>query len=396
MEPTQTLNLIANDLELLISRLLNSPYPFALWKNPQAETSFMMIDLLDESHSIASTEQSIETLHECFVVNSYSASHPPKPHVIKGDIILSIEKNVTEITFNPRLSSTDIESFVDFIQNSRENYFKQLEKISTPETDYHQSVQKAIKQINDGLMQKVVLARTKDEPLPANMNAAALFKDLSKIYPNAFCYLISSEEFGVWMGATPERLISISDQKTFVTDSLAGTQPLTEGLSLANIAWTQKEIEEQAMVSRYIIECFKKIRLREYEELGPKTVQAGNLAHLKSTFTVDMVATNSPLLGSTMLELLHPTSAVCGFPRAVANDFILENESFERKLFAGFLGPVNFQSQTRLFVNLRCMQLEPDKARLFAGAGITADSVPEKEFEETEHKMNTLLSVLRS
>ena len=171
---------------------------------------------------------------------------------------------------------------------------------------------------------------------------------------------------------------------------------LGEVEDLSDVPWTQKEIIEQAMVSRYIIECFKKIRLREFEEVGPKTVKAGDLVHLKTSFKVDMKETNSPLLGSTMLELLHPTSAVCGSPRGLANDFIRTHEGYERELFAGFLGPVGLDGNSRLFVNLRCMQLFKEKARLYAGAGITENSRPEKELQETNNKMQTLLKVIYS
>lgn len=54
--------------------------------------------------------------------------------------------------------------------------------------------------------------------------------------------------------------------------ALAGTQPASGENPLKSAAWTQKEIEEQALVCRYIVDCFKKIRLREYEEHGPKTI----------------------------------------------------------------------------------------------------------------------------
>jgi isochorismate synthase len=160
------------------------------------------------------------------------------------------------------------------------------------------------------------------------------------------------------------------------------------------VAWTQKEIEEQALVERYIISCFKKIRVREYEEHGPKTVLAGSLMHLKSDFTVDMKAINFPSLGSVMLQLLHPTSAVCGMPLEPAVDFIRLYEGYDREFYSGYLGPVNFQNNTNIFVNLRCMQLLDKEAVLYAGAGVTIDSVPEAEWEETEMKLNTLLNVI--
>ena len=149
---------------------------------------------------------------------------------------------------------------------------------------------------------------------------------------------------------------------------------------------TQKEIEEQALVCRYIVDCFKKIRLREYEEHGPKTVMAGSLLHLRTDFRVDMKATGFPQLGSVMLDLLHPTSAVCGMPRKEAHEFLQANEDFDRSFFAGFIGPVNIQEETSIYVNLRTASLKGEHAILYAGAGVTEDSDPEKEWEETELK----------
>jgi isochorismate synthase len=205
---------------------------------------------------------------------------------------------------------------------------------------------------------------------------------------------VSSPIIGTWIGATPEVLVSVEDNRIFRTVALAGTKAFTEGTNLKQVAWTQKEIEEQALVSRYIISCFKKIRLREFEEHGPKTIVAGNLMHLKTDFTVDMKATNFPQLGSVMLKLLHPTSAVCGMPLETALDFLKEHEGYNREFYSGYFGPVNVQNNITLFVNLRCMQLFGNQALIYAGAGVTIDSVPSTEWEETEMKMNTLLNVI--
>ena len=160
------------------------------------------------------------------------------------------------------------------------------------------------------------------------------------------------------------------------------------------MAWTQKEIEEQALVCRYIINCFKKIRVREYLEHGPKTVVAGNVMHLKTDYEVDMKEINFPQLGSVMLKLLHPTSAVCGMPLEAAMKFLLENEGYDREFYSGFLGPVNYQYESHIFVNLRCLQILEDTVRLYAGAGVTLDSVPQLEWEETEIKMKNMMGVI--
>jgi len=205
---------------------------------------------------------------------------------------------------------------------------------------------------------------------------------------------VSTPESGSWIGATPELLVSVENKSTFRTIALAGTQVYQAGVNLKTVAWTQKDIEEQALVERYIISCFKKIRLREFEEHGPKTVVAGNLLHLKSEFKVDMQATNFPQLGSVMLQLLHPTSAVCGVPLDTSMEFLDKHEKYDRQYYAGYLGPVNFNNDTNIFVNLRCAQLLEDKAVLYAGAGVTIDSTPEHEWNETEMKMNTLLKII--
>ena len=194
---------------------------------------------------------------------------------------------------------------------------------------------------------------------------------------------------GLWAGASPELLL-FRDETLFKTQAVAGTKALAAGQPVAEVTWGQKEIEEQAMVSRYIVNCFKKIRLREFKETGPQTIKTGKLAHLRTTYEVDHCMLRYEDLADHMLELLHPTSAVCGMPMERAQDFINTHEPHDRSFFSGFLGPVNFNGSTNLFVNLRCMKISRQKARLYAGAGITSGSDPDKEWQETELKMNTL------
>jgi isochorismate synthase len=121
---------------------------------------------------------------------------------------------------------------------------------------------------------------------------------------------------------------------------------------------------------------------------------AGNLMHLRSDFKVDVNEVNFPQLGTVMTELLHPTSAVCGMPKKPAIDFIAGNEMHDREFYSGFLGPVNINQETSLFVNLRTMKIQGNDATLFAGCGITTDSDPVKEWKETEMKCQTLLRVI--
>jgi len=86
-------------------------------------------------------------------------------------------------------------------------------------------------------------------------------------------------------------------------------------------------------------------------------------------------------LGKFLVEI-HPTPAVCGFPKEKALDLIFDIEKHNREYYSGFMGTVNVENATNLFVNLRCMKILPEKLALFTGGGITGDSIPEKEWEQ--------------
>ena len=371
----------------LINEVIDSDYSFAMWSLPEAQSYSIAIDI----HKEDLTDKPIDERHAVFAINKFSDSHPPKPAYIRSDLFIEVSgNNDFEIKVDPRISSTLLDEFL--VKRNKRKHIRKSEKTTN---QFEEIVQKGIDQINEGVFEKVVLSRFKDIEIPPSFEHFSFFQKLITHYPNAFNYMVFTPNHGLWMGATPEKLIDVDYSKDlFSTDALAGTQPL-DGRKLNEVAWTMKEIEEQAMVSRYIVDGFKKIRLREFDEVGPKTVKAGNLAHLKTEFRVDMKKSNAYGLDKIMLDLLHPTSAVCGFPRTSALDFITKNENYNRELYSGFLGPVRFQDKTNLFVNLRCMQVFNDRIRLYAGAGITADSLPHKEWEETEHKMNTLLSLLQ-
>ncbi len=274
----------------------------------------------------------------------------------------------------------------------------------TTKQEFIDLVEKGISEIESGVFQKVVLSRTKQIVLPADFDVIRIFDKLCETYASAFISAVSIPHLGVvWMGASPETLVSQDSAGIFRTMALAGTQSAYDSdgnlIKPSEALWRQKEIEEQSFVTRYIINCLKKIRVREFEEEGPKTVIAGNLMHLRTDIIIDTIAINFSQLATVMLDLLHPTSAVCGMPKVPATEFILKNEGYDRDFFSGFLGPVNIQSsegqiESHIFVNLRTMKIEKNIATLYAGCGITADSNAEKEWNETEMKTQTLGSVI--
>jgi isochorismate synthase len=223
----------------------------------------------------------------------------------------------------------------------------------------------------------------------------ALFRRLCARYPDAFVSLVAVPQIGTWIGASPELLLA-DDGASLRTMALAGTQALPADRRLSDVAWSPKEIEEQALVGDYIRDFFRQAGIGSLEETGPHTVAAGNVAHLRTSFRVALPEAPRMALANRVLHELHPTSAVCGMPKDKALAFILQNEGYDRSFYSGFLGPMHVGGQSHLYVNLRCMQLMEHTATLYVGGGVTRESDPDAEWRETELKAETLLAVLRS
>ncbi len=368
--------------------------PVAVWRLPLADAAQACISF-SQVQKLAQPD--LEKSPFGFLFSPFIVDDSQPTHFIKGDIVYSSETG--QLTFAEGVSDANRQEFTDALESPQTiDYNWHLPQAQTihhqTETGFKNAVTEAIKSINAGHMEKVVLSRTATENLPADFSLVEAFETICQRYPRAFASLVSIPDVGTWIGASPEILVSIEPDNIFRTVALAGTQPAIDGESVGNAIWRQKEIEEQGMVERYILSCFKKLRLREYSEVGPRTIVAGNLMHLRTDFSVDLKEVDFPTLGTDMLQLLHPTSAVCGLPKEPALNFILANEGYNRSYYSGYLGPVNCTEGTHLYVNLRCMQLLKNQAILYAGAGITGESDAEKEWQETRHKMQTMQRIL--
>jgi len=275
------------------------------------------------------------------------------------------------------------------------------------ERQYHiDLVKKGIEAIKDNKFKKVVLSRSEKVNLP-EVNPIAIFKRLLNAYPSAFAYCWFHPQIGLWLGATPETLIKI-EGNLFSIMALAGTQDYTGTL---NVNWKEKEKQEQQYVTDFIVNNLRPtvehLKVSEVE-----TVRAGNLVHLKTVVSARLKSA-TPL--RQIIEVLHPTPAVCGLPKEAAKQFILKNENYNRTFYTGFLGELNMdktakprsgnrnienrayaitKKSTQLYVNLRCMQIKGKTAILYVGGGITESSNPESEWQETQLKSLVVKNIL--
>jgi len=256
-------------------------------------------------------------------------------------------------------------------ENSKENHI--------------QLVQKGINFINNSTTKKVVLSR-EERVECSSFDSLNTLKKMLNNYKNAFVYLWFHPAIGLWMGATPERLINIADSK-FKTMALAGTQLYK---NTTNVVWKEKEQQEQQFVTDYILDQIRN-SIKDIKISKPYSVKAGNLIHIRTDISGELKSDN---LLEELVQSLHPTPAVCGLPKENATKFIVENEDYNRAYYSGYLGELNIKNITNIFVNLRCMQVENGIASIYIGGGITAESNPKKEWEETVSKAEVMKKVL--
>ncbi len=250
---------------------------------------------------------------------------------------------------------------------------------TTPKDLYLSQASRCIADMQTGEFRKIVLSRIicNDYAIISWRN---VFKNLLEKNPGAFVFVFHSEEAGFWMGASPEKYLSYH-QDEVSTMALAGTRLVgVEG------EWGDKEKEEQKIVADYICEKFDLSGLK-YKKSETYTRNAGVVEHLCNDFAGVI---SSPTQVDKLRNYLHPTPAIAGVPCKEAVRYIKNLEEHNRRYYGGYIGPVDARGNFDFFVNLRSLEFDSERYCIYVGGGLTADSEPEKEWQETVHKAKTL------
>lgn len=256
-----------------------------------------------------------------------------------------------------------------------------------PRSKYLQQVEKIVRTIELGSLQKVVYSRKKciDKE---NVHVWEVFSNLVIDYPEVFVFCYHVPGRGCWIGATPEVLIKRLSNTQVTTMALAGTQ-LDHGIPLERVKWGEKEVKEQAFLKDFI-----KLKLDalgiDYIEVADRTMRAGKLLHICTQYNIDLGNRSLDELG----RILHPGPAISGTPQDEAIKYIIQLEPHKREDYCGYLGPVAIDDDDGFYINLRSMKVFKNGFALFIGGGITAESDPLSEWVETESKANTLLNII--
>jgi menaquinone-specific isochorismate synthase len=244
----------------------------------------------------------------------------------------------------------------------------------------------AIRRINAGALEKVVLARDLEALAEHPVDARALLGRLANRYPGCWTFSVDG-----LVGATPELLVR--REKGLVTSRvLAGTIRRTgdddhDLMLAASLARSSKDGEEHEYAVRSVAEALAPHCTSTNVPDAPFVLHLANVMHLATDVT-GVLADETSSLG--LAAALHPSAAVCGTPTEVAASVIAEIEGMDRDRYAGPVGWMDAQGDGEWGIALRCARFDPQderRLRLFAGCGIVAGSDPATELAESTAKL---------
>ena len=268
---------------------------------------------------------------------------------------------------------------------------------SISEEKWRNQVAVAIKSINDGELEKVVLARDLTATSTSAIDARQLLKRLEIEYPSTWLFLVDG-----LVGATPELLVRLS--KSLVTSRvLAGTIRKTgdedRDLTLAaSLAKSSKDLEEHEYAVRSVADALAPFCSSTNVPDSPFVLHLSNVMHLATDVTGVLNDSAKPTDIFTLISELHPSAAVCGTPTKKASELITELEQMSRGRYAGPVGWIDIHGDGEIAIALRCGQISQDKLKIqiYAGCGVVAGSDPEKEFAESQAKLMPMRTALET
>jgi menaquinone-specific isochorismate synthase len=259
------------------------------------------------------------------------------------------------------------------------------------ESEWRDAVAQAVSSLRAGELDKVVLARAIDVTAVSGLDARAIAARMATRFPACFTFLCDG-----LVGASPELLIRRIGRHA---ESLVLAGTIRRGASTAEDAALEHELlgsakdaAEHRMAAESVREVLTAVAADVVADAKPQLLRLANLSHLATHIDAWLPVPAPSALA--LASLLHPSAAVGGTPRAVALEMITRLEASPRGRYAAPIGWVDANGDGEFAIALRCAQLTGNVARLWAGAGIVADSDPDAEVAETTVKFDAVLSAL--
>lgn len=257
------------------------------------------------------------------------------------------------------------------------------------------SVNRALKLLEEGELEKLVLAAALSLEQPKGFDWLGTLQNLRQQYANCYIFSVGQEQQQVFLGASPERLVKIADG-VLCADALAGSRPrgqtLQEDQSLRNgLYHSPKERYEHQVIVQFLCQTLQQLGMTCDVPAKPRILELSHIQHLQTLIQAQVM---QPIHILQVVAALHPTPAVAGYPSLQAQHWLQQLEPFDRHRYAAPLGWVTATGEGEFIVGIRSAHLQGHHAHLFAGAGIVKGSHPEREWQEILWKFQTMISAL--
>jgi menaquinone-specific isochorismate synthase len=259
-----------------------------------------------------------------------------------------------------------------------------LNSLETSNVNVKKLVNRGIQLVEKGILEKIVLANRIKIKLKNKLDLVEILKRLKKNQPNTCRYVWKRNSKDILFGASPEKLFSFT-KPNLTLEALAGT--ISTNSNFKKLLKSTKDLKEHNYVINYLIECLEVSKITNFKKSDIKINSFGDISHLQ-TLIFSKVENISPF---ELLKNLHPSPAVCGYPKNVALDWINTLESFPRGNYASPMGWVDASGNASFLLAIRGARYFEDNIEFTAGSGIVSGSVLEKEIDEIQLKFESIV-----
>jgi menaquinone-specific isochorismate synthase len=255
-------------------------------------------------------------------------------------------------------------------------------------TEWITQITKLKAQLNS-IFNKVVLSKMTSLNLSEVINSKKIFVNNKNLMNNCHHFYLSPKRDVSFFSFTPETLYKKDNNNIFL-EAIAGTRPRGTNTEKDEVLGQEllesnKEQEEHEIVVNMISNSMKD--LGTFTKGKQSLLKLKNVQHIYTPLTIQATQQKNSL---NLIDILHPTPAVGGFPKEQARVYIQENEKFERGLFAAPIGHIT-RDKEEIAVGIRSALVLNNKAHIFGGCGIVKDSDPQSEWDEITVKTKYLI-----
>ncbi|WP_105993741.1 isochorismate synthase [Staphylococcus simulans] len=319
-------------------------------------------------------------------------------HFVLPKILITLDESATYITYTVLREEFDIEvlhDIVDKVAHTKVQPTQPNGNISRSEDIYKEEwlelVQEAIDSMNDE--EKIVLARRRLIRFDQNIDIAYILENAMKNESNSYIFVMQSEG-SIFFSQTPEQLMEVENQ-VLSTKAVAGTIRRTsdeeqDKKHVDAFLQDSKNLQEHHFVVQSILDDIAPYVNKVDYNTHPKILKNDHLYHLYTEIAADLE--DKTYIG--LLDRLHPTPALGGYPKDKAMDFIEQKEFGTRGLYGAPVGYIDMEDNCEFIVAIRSMLIKQDQATLYAGCGIIKQSDPKSELDETTLKFTPMMNAL--